>query len=242
MWSVHNRAQVAADDAQPLDFQVRNTLESTLRAELSAVRVHTGPAADQLTGALAADAFTCGPDIFFRRGAFRPDAPSGLRLLAHEVAHALQQSRGPVGGHPVGGWTVSIPGDPWEQEADRCAGRVVAGEAIAQPIHTEVAAPASSNAIQRHVSFEHRLLGDGPTADLVAIAANGASRNAILDNQIALLELWQNDPATVTEADIQKLCPWIRTIRLAPGNILATYGELNALPDYLANAQAFDSV
>ena len=39
-----------------------------------------------------------------------------------------------------------------------------------------------------------------------------------------------------------RFCPWIRTVRLGPDNVLATYGEINALPDYLANAVAIESL
>jgi hypothetical protein len=44
--------------------------------------------------ALNAKAFTYGTDIGFRRGAYRPETPAGKRLLAHELTHSLQQSRG----------------------------------------------------------------------------------------------------------------------------------------------------
>lgn len=90
-----------------------------LRADLSAMRVHTGPAADRLARGPGAEAFADGSHVFFRRGAYRPRSPSGFRLLTHEAAHLVQQARGEVGGARRGGWTVSVPGDPWEQEADR---------------------------------------------------------------------------------------------------------------------------
>ena len=48
----------------------------------------------QLAGGLHANAFTIGSDIYFNAGAFAPESESGQRLLAHELAHTLQQSAG----------------------------------------------------------------------------------------------------------------------------------------------------
>src|SRR5262249_52692334 len=96
--------------------------------------------------------------------------------------------------------------------------------------------------IQRHVSFEHRLLGDAPTADLVAISTGAANRRDILDNQVQLMALWKDHPDRGTPQMVRALCPWITTLRLGPDEVLATYGELNALPDYPTDAAAFDSL
>jgi len=70
---------------------VRAPLERALGADLSGVRVHADARADQLNRALRSRAFTSGQDIFFRRGAYLPERPAGTALLAHEVAHVLQQ-------------------------------------------------------------------------------------------------------------------------------------------------------
>src|SRR3954447_25310480 len=83
---------------QPLPEHVRQMLEHTLAADLSALRVHTGPPAADWARALGAEAFTYGPDIYFGAGAFRPDTAAGMWLLAHETTHALQQSRRPAAG------------------------------------------------------------------------------------------------------------------------------------------------
>lgn len=63
-------------------------------ADFSAVRVHTGAASDRVAARLGARAMTIGQDIFFRSGAFRPHTPEGDRLLAHELAHVVQQGAG----------------------------------------------------------------------------------------------------------------------------------------------------
>jgi hypothetical protein len=200
-----------------------------LRADLSAVTIHTGAVADRLARGLGADAFTCGSAIYFRAGAYRPATRAGLWLLAHEAAHVVQQSAGAVAG-------LSAPAEASEREADRAADLVLAGRTWAGPAATAVPA------IGRHVSFEHRLLGDSPTKDLVAIATHGAEREEVLRRQIELLSLWKDDPDHVTPEQVKGLCPWIETISLGPGELLTTYGELNALPDYLSDAVAFDAL
>ncbi|MET8981437.1 DUF4157 domain-containing protein [Streptomyces sp. NPDC004539] len=229
------------DGGQSPPPELLRRLEHGLRADLSAMRIHTGPAADRLARGLGAEAFASGSHVFFRRGAYRPHSPSGFRLLAHEAAHLVQQARGEVGGTRHGRWTVSAPGDPWEREADRWADAVVRGRTReGDPV---VVPPGRSATVQRHVSFEHRILGDAPTKNLVAISTNAPDRNSILDAQIRLQELWRKDPESVTAKEIDDLKLGIETLRIGPGDgLLVTYGELNALPDYLADAGAFATV
>ena len=76
--------------AQPLDAATRGFFEPRLGRDLSAVRVHTGAAADAAARALRAQAFTLGHDIAFARHRYQPATTPGRRLLAHELAHVLQ--------------------------------------------------------------------------------------------------------------------------------------------------------
>ena len=69
---------------------LKSTMESTFDADLSAVRVHENPAATEI----AARAYAMGTDIHFAPGAYKPDAPDGQRLIAHEAWHVVQQSSG----------------------------------------------------------------------------------------------------------------------------------------------------
>lgn len=64
--------------------------------DLAHVRVYTGPAADTAARATDADAFTVGNAIAFRAGHYRPHTRAGDRLLAHELTHVVQQSRGGI--------------------------------------------------------------------------------------------------------------------------------------------------
>jgi hypothetical protein len=63
--------------------------------EFSAIRLHYR-GVDEICRAFGASALTIGSDIYFRQEAFAPRTPEGLRLLAHEVAHVVQQRRGAI--------------------------------------------------------------------------------------------------------------------------------------------------
>lgn len=94
---VWQRIQARRGGGQPLPEAVRRHLEQGLNHDLSAVRIHDDAEADKLAKSVQAIAFTTGRDIFFRSGQFAPNTRSGLELLAHEVTHTVQQSKGQVG-------------------------------------------------------------------------------------------------------------------------------------------------
>ena len=81
-----------ASIGSPLPAPVRDRLERSFGADLDEVRVHHGAAAAAANRAEHARAFAAGRDIFFGDGAFAPHTEVGYRLLAHEVAHVLQQT------------------------------------------------------------------------------------------------------------------------------------------------------
>lgn len=100
-----------------LDPGVRERMSPGLGDDLGDVRVHDGPDADALARSVQARAFAVGSDLFFAEGEHRPGTAAGDRLMAHELAHVVQQRGAPTDG-PL---TVSQPGDASEREADRAA-------------------------------------------------------------------------------------------------------------------------
>jgi Domain of unknown function (DUF4157) len=76
---------------------LRTEMEGAFGADFGRVRLHTDARADQLSRSLEAEAFTTGQDVFFRRGAYRPDSQHGRQLVAHELAHVVQQDAKPAG-------------------------------------------------------------------------------------------------------------------------------------------------
>lgn len=87
-------AAFAAPDSAgvPLPVLLRTDLEAAFAADLGAVRVHRDEAGARAARAFSARAFATGAHIYFDRGRFRPDAPGGRELIAHEIAHVLQQT------------------------------------------------------------------------------------------------------------------------------------------------------
>jgi len=77
--------------ARPLDPEARAYMEPRFGHDFSQVRIHADSAAADSATALAARAYTLGADIVFAEGQYRPGNPDGRRLLAHELAHVVQQ-------------------------------------------------------------------------------------------------------------------------------------------------------
>jgi uncharacterized protein DUF4157 len=71
---------------------VKQEMEDTLGADLAEVRIHRDVAAQSAARREQAEAFTAGRDIYFGEGSYDPTGSEGKRLLAHELAHVLQQT------------------------------------------------------------------------------------------------------------------------------------------------------
>jgi len=99
-----------------LDAGVQERFGSSL-GDLSDVRVHTDDTADRLNRSVSARAFATGTDVYFAQGEYSPGSASGDKLIAHELAHVVQQRGAPSGGS----LSVSEPGDALETEADAVA-------------------------------------------------------------------------------------------------------------------------
>jgi hypothetical protein len=93
--TVTNGADVAAtaiaNGGAPLSRDVRSYFEPRFGRNFSRVRVHTGGDVDQAAHRINARAFTAGRDIGFASGEYAPDTRTGRSLIAHELAHVVQQ-------------------------------------------------------------------------------------------------------------------------------------------------------
>jgi Domain of unknown function (DUF4157) len=130
---------------EPLPAAVRADLEPRFGRDFSAVRTHTDGDAARAALAAGAQAYTVGRDVVFGEGRFQPGLADGRALLAHELAHVVQQqgqgSAGPAAGAGA------------EAEADHVAS-LVAGGAMAPSV-----AQRAPQAMQRKV--EMRDVGKG---------------------------------------------------------------------------------
>src|ERR1051325_11499117 len=123
----HAVATAAGGSGSALPETIQRKFESSLGADLSDVRVHTGAESASAAAAVGARAYTTGQDIHFGAGQYDPSSPAGEHLLAHEVAHTVQQRGGALhsGGRQYK-LEVSSPGDYLEHEADRAADAMTA--------------------------------------------------------------------------------------------------------------------
>jgi hypothetical protein len=85
----------ARGNGTPLDQKTGEAMGSAFGTDFGGVRLHSGPAAAELNEKVQAKAFTVGSDIFFRDGLPNTKTAEGQGLLAHELAHTLQQGAVP---------------------------------------------------------------------------------------------------------------------------------------------------
>jgi hypothetical protein len=144
-----------------LPGELQSRFESSLGTDLSGVRVHTGAESQAAAGAVNARAYAVGNDIHFGAGQYNPSSSDGQFLIAHEVAHTVQQ-RGSSATRQ-NKLVVSHGADAAEVEADRAASSMVSG------------APASVGSARGGVIHRKSFGGFGGTAEGRAAAAGAAA-------------------------------------------------------------------
>ena len=102
---------------------VRSMMESRFNHDFRHVRVHHDATANRAAASINAAAFTVGNSIWFGQGQYQTGTRRGLHLLAHELAHTVQQ-RGHAGALQ-GRLTIGAVHDSAEAAADRAADAVL---------------------------------------------------------------------------------------------------------------------
>ncbi len=131
-------------------------MESGFGASFSDVSFHGGSDAAAASRSIGADAYTMGNSIAMAAS----PTPS---LVAHELAHVVQQQAG-VG--PSSG--VGSSGDSFEQEADHAASQVASGgssDLVSKygGLGSGIGGSIQRKVVQRYESGEHAILGSGPS-------------------------------------------------------------------------------
>ena len=116
---------------RPLEPETRAYMEPRFGQDFAKVRVHTDAPAAESARAIGALAYTVGDDVVMPPEHYRPDTAEGRHLLAHELAHVVQQqgatpSLQTKAGDP-GAMQVGSRHTAAEHEADRAALAVSAG-------------------------------------------------------------------------------------------------------------------
>jgi len=176
------QAQLNAGSA--LDSSARSRMESAFSHDFSRVRVHTDSGSAALASSLSARAFTIGSDIAFGAGEYQPGTLVGDALLAHELAHVVQQG-GAVS-------TAPLPKDEaqhngLEEDADNSAvGAVVSIWGRAQGAFANIAQHAmphlkSGLRLQRCPGNKETCLEGNKTITVDLIKLRGSSRTPATD-------------------------------------------------------------
>ena len=125
---------VVRSPGQPLDQPTRAYMEPRFGQDFSGVRVHTDNEAALSARAVGARAYAVGRHVVFARDRFDPATSAGRQLLAHELAHVVQQDRLPIpvlqrDVDPETGTAWATLGPPLRQQAEdlsaQCGQRIV---------------------------------------------------------------------------------------------------------------------
>ena len=143
-----------------LDPPTRDFMASRFGADFSDVRVHTDAQAAESARSVGAHAYTVGRHVVFGAGRYEPGGEDGRRLIAHELAHTLQQGgslrRAPC--RSAAQCAAPVPGD---------TGNFVAGHEPVQAANNAALAAAPAADPQR------ALIG-APTPNIAALMTANA--------------------------------------------------------------------
>ena len=107
-------AAVLQTPGQRLDEPTRNSFGP--RFDFGQVQIHADTSAAASADTLHARAYTVGHHVVFGRNEYAPKSKSGRSLLAHELAHVMQQRH--VTGSDHSKFEIGNPSHPAEKEAD----------------------------------------------------------------------------------------------------------------------------
>lgn len=164
--AVGDHMQALRDEAgQSLDPSTRSLMESRFGTTFADVRVHTHAYAGRAAAGVQARAFTLGQDIVFAQGQYAPGTADGRSLLAHELAHVVQQRHAAPALSPA----IAPERSGAESTAAAAASQVAAG-GMAGPVGNVAVA-----AVQRAPETDPAKLDSlGPVADFLVDAAAGS--------------------------------------------------------------------
>jgi hypothetical protein len=130
---------VVASPGRPLDDSVRSWIEPRAGRSFAGVRVHSDSRAAESARAVSALAYTVDRHVVFGEGQYQPSTQAGRKLIAHELAHVVQQSESGGGNLAMPAAKTVVPADhPSEAAADRMADALTSP---ATPVPAAGAAP-----------------------------------------------------------------------------------------------------
>jgi hypothetical protein len=200
-----SQSAIAPSAGRPLDRAVRDFMEPRFGFDFSAVRVHTEEAAEAAATQLGARAFTAGGDVFFNAGQYRPSARSGLKLIAHELAHI------------AAGHTASSPDTAFRQDEPRA--RLPTAEQRKDVLEK----------LDPHEAADHAPPVDNPAAFTSEIVAVGRT---LREASLGLAQQVKDSPVVLSEPDLTNITVIAeREVRNAVGSALSPDADLTTVRD-----------
>ena len=181
--------EVLRSPGHPLDDEVLPAMNARFGTDFSQVRVHTDARAAASARAVHADAYAVGQDIVFGSGRYAPGTSGGQELVAHELAHTVQQR----GAGPRVPGSLELSDRHSGTEAEAAAGAVPRGTAGLHVARQESAGPdraadqARRDRAGRLAEIRAALARPGPVAGVGDFAAAFDVLNGVnADDQVWL--------------------------------------------------------
>jgi hypothetical protein len=143
-----------------LPRSVAQIMESHFGTSFADVRIHCDDAAAREVLSRGAVAYAKGEDVYFGRGRFQPSTERGQHLIAHELAHVVQQRNGRSG--RSGQERATATTRRLEDEAERAANSLRAsGRASASRVVERAAFGTEQMSVSEDIAALRDALGGG---------------------------------------------------------------------------------
>jgi hypothetical protein len=172
---------------QPLEPIVCQNMEQHFGQDFSHVRIHTDQNANASARDINAQAYTAGSQIVFAIGKYSPNTLNGQHLLAHELAHVIQQANTPQ------------QVQRWDAHEHVAIGDKTPGQKILLDCHNDITMPHTSNIEkwpQKWIAYYNRVNGDqkralreGLTYGEISALAGDIYKNFDAINRAPLIEV-----------------------------------------------------
>ena len=180
-----------ATPGRPLDPPTRAAMEGRLTWDFASVRIHSGDSAARSAHGLGAAAYTVGTQIVLGAGHPGLATPGGQRLLAHELAHVVQQ--GGTRARPRGLAPVAGPEESAAARGSVRPGAVAAGTIQRSALSDKVRARAglfpTLTSVLAAVSGDDVLVSDPDLDQAISDLLGGRAEDIALAQQVRSREL-----------------------------------------------------
>ena len=223
---MESRLSSSLGGGQSMPGALQSQMEGAFGQSFSNVRLHTDPSAAEMSGSIGAKAFTYGNDIYFNQGRFQPDSSEGRHLIAHELAHTVQQTgkvareeeKGPV---PESARNIRVTDQEKDEKllrenlANKLDGYVVRSKTIKAPPSKPPVLDKEmiENLPPRKLEIYNRWMG--AYLEYLREKPESFIKDVILPDCIALIEVARNADAATKQQLVQQLYNTLSQISVA---------------------------